>query len=125
MRIVPKQHGKAGEKQGDWLKIEFFAPMEMIDALNNFVTEIGAQGAFQETLEPLSSNGSPEPPSVEVLKAFLPFDLRLEQRLAALQVYTDSLTELFPELEKPGFRTEIIRDPDWGRRGRNTSNPSG
>lgn len=114
MRIVPKQHGKAGEKQGDWLKIEFFAPMEMIDALNNFVTEIGAQGAFQETLEPLSSNGSPEPPSGEVLKAFLPFDLRLEQRLAALQVYTDSLTELFPELEKPGFRTEIIRDPDWG-----------
>jgi ribosomal protein L11 methyltransferase len=114
MRIVPKQHGNAGEKMGDWLKIEFSAPMEMIDGLNNFVTEIGALGAFQETLEPLSANGSPEPPSGEVLKAFLPFDVRLEQRLAALQVYIDSLTELFPELEKPGFRTEIIRDPDWG-----------
>jgi ribosomal protein L11 methyltransferase len=114
--IVPKQHGKAREKQGDWMKIEFSAPMEMIDALNNFVTEIGAQGAFQETLEPLSSNGSPEPLSGEVLKAFLPFDVRLEQRLAALQVYIDSLTELFPELEQPGFRTEIIRDPDWGKK---------
>ena len=50
LRIVPKQHGKTGETAGDWLKIEFFAPLEMIDALNNFVTEIGAQGAFQETL---------------------------------------------------------------------------
>jgi ribosomal protein L11 methyltransferase len=60
---VPKQHGKAGEKMGDWLKIEFTAPIEMIDALNNFVTEIGAQGAFQETQEPLPSNTSPHPPS--------------------------------------------------------------
>jgi ribosomal protein L11 methyltransferase len=111
---VPKQHGKAGEKMGDWLKIEFTAPIEMIDALNNFVTEIGAQGAFQETLEPLPSNTSPASPSGEVLKAFLPFDIRVEERLAALQVYIDSLTELFPELEKPGFRTETIRDPDWG-----------
>lgn len=108
------QHGKAGEEQGDWLKIEFSAPMEMIDALDNFVTEIGAQGAFQETLEPSSPNGPPAPPSGEVLKAFLPFDVRLEQRLAALQLYTDSLAELFPELPKPGFRTELIHDPDWG-----------
>ena len=111
---MPKQHGKTGEKLGDWLKIEFSAPMEMVDAVNNFVTEIGAQGAFQETLEPLSSNGPPVPPSGETLKAFLPFDLRLEQRLAALQVYIDSMAEIFPELEKPRFRTEIIRDPDWG-----------
>ena len=111
---MPKQHGKAGKKEGDWLKIEFSAPMEMIDALNNFVTEIGAQGAFQETLEPLSPNGPPATPSGEVLKAFLPFDVRLKKRLAALQLYIDSMAEIFPELEKPGFRTEIIRDPDWG-----------
>lgn len=119
---MPKQYGKTGEKKGDWLKIEFSAPMEMIDALNNFVTEIGAQGAFQETLEPLSSfskgsmNHAPAftPLSGEVLKTFLPFDVRLEQRLAALQIYIDSLTELFPELAKPVFRTEIVHDPDWG-----------
>lgn len=88
--------------------------MEMIDALSNFVSEIGAEGAFQETLEPSSSVDSPLPRSGEILKAFLPFDIRLEQRLAAIQVYIDSLTELFPELERPDFRTEIIRDPDWG-----------
>ena len=27
---------------------------------------------------------------------------------------SESLAELFPELEKPCFRTEVIRDPDWG-----------
>lgn len=99
---------------GDWLKIELFAPIEMVDALHNFITEIGAEGAFQETLEPRSSNGPPTPPGGETLKAFLPFDVRMEQRLAALRIYIDSLAELFPELEKPGYRTAIIRDPDWG-----------
>ena len=53
-------HGKAGEKKGDWLKVEFSAPVEMIDALTNFVTEIGAQGAFQESLEPQLPNDFPE-----------------------------------------------------------------
>jgi ribosomal protein L11 methyltransferase len=116
---MSEQHGKAGEKKGDWLKIEIFAPMEMIDALTNFVTEIGAQGAFQESLEPQSldaqsPNDFPKTAFGDVLKAFLPCDVRLEQRLAALQIYIDSLAEIFPELEKPGFRTESIRDPDWG-----------
>jgi len=46
-RTMPENHGKAGEKKGDWLKIELSAPGELIDALTNFVTEIGAQGAFQ------------------------------------------------------------------------------
>ena len=111
---MSKPQGKAEAKMGDWLKIDFSAPIEMVDALHNFVTEIGAEGAFQETLEPRSSNGSPASPSGEALQAFLPFDVRLEERIASLQLYVDSLTELFPELEKPRFRTEIIRDPDWG-----------
>ena len=102
------------EKKGDWLKIELFAPAEMIDALTNFVTEIGAQGAFQESLEPQSPNDFPEASARETLKAFLPFDIRLEQRLASLQTYIDSLAGIFPEMEKPTFQTEIIRDPDWG-----------
>ncbi|MCE5265213.1 MAG: 50S ribosomal protein L11 methyltransferase [Deltaproteobacteria bacterium] len=108
------QHAKAEVKKGDWLKVELFAPMEMIDALTNFVTEIGAQGSFQESLEPQSQNDFPASASGEVLKAFLPCDVRLKQRLAALQTYIDSLAQIFPELEKPHFRTEIIHDPDWG-----------
>lgn len=110
---MPKMPGKAEGKKGDWLKIEISAPAEMIDALTNFATEIGAQGAFQETLAPQSPNDFPETTSREILKVFLPFDVRLEGRLAALQIYIDSLAEIFPELEKPGFQTESIHDPDW------------
>ncbi|MHB9098835.1 MAG: hypothetical protein ACYC5X_13545, partial [Syntrophales bacterium] len=47
---MPETLGKAGERNEDWLKIELFAPVEMIDALNNFLTEIDSQGAFQESL---------------------------------------------------------------------------
>jgi hypothetical protein len=43
MRIMPETGGKAQEQKDDWLKIELLAPPEMIDALTNFLTEIGAQ----------------------------------------------------------------------------------
>jgi ribosomal protein L11 methyltransferase len=111
---MPEPDEKSGEKKGDWLKVELSAPAEMIDALANFMTENGAQGAFQESLEPQAPGDFPEPSALETLKAFLPFDVRLEQRLGALQVYIDSLAEIFPDLARPAFRTEVIRDPDWG-----------
>jgi ribosomal protein L11 methyltransferase len=112
-RIMPEQKGNAGEMRGDWLKIELSAPAEMIDALSNFMTEIGSQGAFQESLESQSTNGFPEVSTRETLKAFLPVAVHLEQRLASLQTYINSLAEIFPEMENPDFRTEVIRDPDW------------
>jgi ribosomal protein L11 methyltransferase len=31
-----------------------------------------------------------------------------------VQKYIDSLSEIFPDFEKPSFTTEIICDPDWG-----------
>ena len=120
---MPEQLGRAEEKKGDWLKIELFAPEETIDALSNFLTEIGAQGAFQESPDPQPANGFPELSAGETLKAFFPFDVRLEQRLSALQTYLDSVAEIFPELEKPDFRTEIIRDPDWGAAGKKYFQP--
>src|SRR4030043_285341 len=122
-RVMPEQLGRAEEKKGDWLKIELFAPEETIDALSNFLTEIGAQGAFQESPDPQPANGFPELSAGETLKAFFPFDVRLEQRLSALQTYLDSVAEIFPELEKPDFRTEIIRDTDWGEAWKKNSNP--
>src|SRR4030042_1604265 len=64
-RIMPEQKGNAGEKREDWLKIELFAPAEMIDALSNFMTEIGSRGAYQESLESQSPNGPPEPSAGE------------------------------------------------------------
>lgn len=111
---MPLEPDKEKEERDEWLKTELFAPEELTDALTNFLTEIGAQGAFQESPEPPEAGVCPVPPPWETLKAFLPCDIHLEQRLTMLQTYIDSLAELFPMLKKPGFRTEVIRDPDWG-----------
>jgi ribosomal protein L11 methyltransferase len=111
---MPEEPGKAEEKKEEWLMIELFTPTELSDAMINFLTEIGAQGAFQESPELQSPHDFPETALKETLKAFLPCDVNLEQRLAKLRTYLDSVADIFPELEKPGFRTEVVRDPDWG-----------
>lgn len=104
----------ADSKTGDWLKIEVAAAGEMMDALANFLTELGAHGVFQESLEPQTGGDLPDTPTQETLKAFLPCDVRLEQRLASLETYLLSLAELFPDKAKPELKTEVICDPDWG-----------
>ena len=114
MHVMPVEPEKEKEQKDDWLKIELSAVEELNDALTNFLTEIGAQGVFQEYPEPQETGICPVSPPQETLKAFLPCDAHLEQRLAALQNYLDSLAELFPALEEPGFRTEVIHDPGWG-----------
>ena len=98
-----------------WLKIEISAPAELMDALGNFLTETGAQGVFQESLTPQNTAADfPEPVIEEILKAYFPQDIRSEKRIVAVQKYIDSLSEIFPDFEKPSFTTEIICDPDWG-----------
>jgi ribosomal protein L11 methyltransferase len=98
-----------------WLKIEISAPRELMDAIGNFLTESGVQGVFQESLAPQTGAGDfPEAANEEVLKAYFPQDSRSEKRIAALQKYLESLAEIFPNLEKPSFKTEIICDPNWG-----------
>jgi ribosomal protein L11 methyltransferase len=98
-----------------WLKIEISAPSELMDALGNFLTETGAQGVFQESSAPQHTIGDfPEPVIEEILKAYFPQDIRSEKRFVAVQKYINSLSEIFPEFEKPSFTTEIICDPDWG-----------
>jgi ribosomal protein L11 methyltransferase len=86
-----------------------------MDALGNFLTETGAQGVFQESLTPQNTAADfPEPVIEEILKAYFPQDIRSEKRIVAVQKYIDSLSEIFPDFEKPSFTTEIICDPDWG-----------
>ena len=98
-----------------WLKIEISAPAELMDALGNFLIETGAQGVFQESSAPQHTIGDfPEPVIEEILKAYFPQDIRSEKRIVAVQKYINSLSEIFPEFEKPSFTTEIICDPDWG-----------
>jgi ribosomal protein L11 methyltransferase len=103
------------KETGKWLKIEISAPPELVEALGNFLTEAGVQGVFQESLAPQNTAGDfPEAADEEVLKAYFPQDSRSEKRIAALQKYMESLSEIFPDLEKPSFKTEIICDPNWG-----------
>ena len=119
-RTMPKSDGKGTdpkdkkEKKDKWLKVELTAPSELIDALSNFVTELGAQGVFQEFLEPQSLNGIQEPAATEILNVYFPWDIRLEHRMNALNAYIESLSQIFPDLEKPSFTTETIDNPDWG-----------
>jgi len=110
---MPDRVEMSKDKTEKWLMIELRTPGELIDALSNFVTEIGAQGVSQEEPEPASTNEFPESAAHESLKAYLPYDLRLDHRLASLRTYLESLSQLFPNLEKVDFKTETIIDPDW------------
>jgi len=113
-KTMPESVEKPGEKKGNWLKIELSSSPELVDALSNFLTEIGAQGVFQEEPESQSLNGFSVSGNREILKAYLPFDIRVENRVASLKTYIDSLSELFPELEEASFLTEMIIGQDWG-----------
>jgi len=101
------------KEPGKWLKIEIVAPAELMDALGNFLTETGAQGVFQETLEPQSPDDFPASQIGETIKAYFPQDARSEKRIAAVQKYLGSLSEIFSDLTAPALKTEIISDPDW------------
>jgi ribosomal protein L11 methyltransferase len=98
---------------GKWLKIEVSAPAELMDALGNFLTETGAQGVFQETIEPQPGD-FPEPKICETIEAYFPLDVRSEKRISAVQKYVESLNEIFPDLPASSLKTETIIDPDWG-----------
>lgn len=97
-----------------WLKIEISASAELMDALGNFLEETGAQGVFQENLEPQSPEDFPETDSNETIKAYFPQDARSDKRIAAVSKYLESLKEIFADLPAPVLKTEIISDPDWG-----------
>ncbi|HOS77324.1 MAG TPA: 50S ribosomal protein L11 methyltransferase, partial [Syntrophales bacterium] len=109
---MPAKQGMTPDKRERWFKIELSTPPELVDALANYVTEIGAQGAYQEVLEPFAPNDRPA--TLDKLNAFLPVDTRLENRLARLETYLASLGKLFPEYDPVTLTTETIDDPDWG-----------
>lgn len=105
---------KGETKKQKWMKLELSVPEELVDAVSNFVIEIGAQGVYEETLEPWAANGLPELGGNKIVFAYLPFDLRLEDRIARLQGYIEGLADLFPSLPKVTCKQETIEDPDWG-----------
>jgi ribosomal protein L11 methyltransferase len=111
---MPEVTGLTGEKKGQWLKIELSVSPLLIDALSNFLTEIGVPGAFQEELEPQAQGDFGLSETREVLKAYLAFDGRLEDRIASLKIYLDSVSDLFPGMEESRLSMEIVADQDWG-----------
>jgi ribosomal protein L11 methyltransferase len=111
---MPEVSEKAGESKGKWLKIELSASPLLVDALSNFLIDIGAQGVYQEELESQAAGDFEAASEKEVIKAYLPFDIRLEHRVESLKTYLDSLIFLFPEIEELDFATETIADQNWG-----------
>lgn len=111
---MPESMEKRGETKGKWLKIELSSPPEMADALSNFLTEIGAQGVFQEEPQAQAPGDFAVTEGQEILKAYLPVDTRLETRIASLKTYIDSLAQLFPDVEEAAFVMETVMGRDWG-----------
>jgi ribosomal protein L11 methyltransferase len=111
---MPKVSEKAGESKGKWLKIELSASPLLVDAMSNFLIDIGAQGVYQEELESQAAGDFAAASAKEVIKAYLPVDMRLEHRIDSLKTYVDSLIYLFPEIEELDFATETIVDQNWG-----------
>jgi len=111
---MPEIGEKTGEKKGRWLKVDVSVSPLLVDAVSNFLTEIGAEGVLQEESEYQFPDDFEVSATREVLKAYLPFDIRLEHRIASLKTYMDSLIELFPDFEEPILATETVVDQDWG-----------
>jgi ribosomal protein L11 methyltransferase len=97
-----------------WLKIEIAAPVELMDAVENFLTETGAQGVFQETIGTPSQEDFAEVEFRDAIRAYFLHDVGSKKRIAAIQNYIESLKEIFPDLPAPVLTTEIISDPGWG-----------
>jgi ribosomal protein L11 methyltransferase len=111
---MPGSTEQTGEKKVKWMKIEISSPSALIDALSNFLTEIGAQGVFQEETDFQSSCDFGLSLNREVVKAYYPFDDHWENRIASLKTYVDSLSGLFPELEEIRVSSELEVDHNWG-----------
>ncbi len=97
-----------------WLKLRITAPLEMADAIGNFLEETGASGVFSESLLPPGGNELPEPAETEDVFAFFPVDVRMDKRVANVRKYLKSLEDIFPGCAAPALETEVVVDPDWG-----------
>ena len=102
------------QQKEKWMKIEIVLHPDLSDALSNFLMEIGAQGVSQERGELQNGSGFQEDILQETLKAYLPHDVRVDNRIDALESYVNELMQLFPALPKPEWSTEWVIDADWG-----------
>jgi ribosomal protein L11 methyltransferase len=112
---MPGSMNKPSTEKAKWVHFKLYTQPELAEALSNYLTEMGAQGVFEEFLQTgVSDVPEPEPQDERVLNAYFPSGTEDEKHLSDLQSYINSLAELFPNLKKPTFNTEVIIDPQWG-----------
>ena len=110
-----KKSSGAGSGSDAWVEIKIQSPPELVDAISNFLIELGTEGISQE--EEVSEKDFEEsaPAHIpDVLKAYFPERSKWEQKLSRLSDYLDSLAQIFPEYAKPEFAVRHIADQDWG-----------
>ncbi|MDO9515521.1 MAG: 50S ribosomal protein L11 methyltransferase [Syntrophales bacterium] len=96
-----------------WIEITILTPPELTEALSNFLEEMGTGGVFQDVALQDSFNGLTVSAQEEV-KSYLPWSRTVKKQTDRITAYIDSLSSLFPKLEKPSLSTKTITDPDWG-----------
>ncbi|MDQ5987871.1 MAG: Ribosomal protein L11 methyltransferase [Syntrophus sp. SKADARSKE-3] len=108
------------QKKETWVEIAIKVHGDLVDAVSNFMTEIGALGVYEESLEPQDGSDfaesrpeAAEPLTEETIKAYLLKDNRLNHRLASLDAYIHSLGSLFPDHPRVAYTIQIVNDADW------------
>lgn len=101
------------ETKEKWIEMTIQAPPQLVDALSNFLEEIGTGGVFQEATVEDSFEGATVPVQ-ETIKSYLPWSREAKKQADRVTSYIDSLSSLFPKLEKPRLSTKTVIDPGWG-----------
>ncbi|MDI6726620.1 MAG: 50S ribosomal protein L11 methyltransferase [Smithellaceae bacterium] len=98
--------------QDRWIKIEIKAAAELIDPLSNYLTEIDAEGFYQDL---------PVTPADEIildiaqqLTAYLADDDTYPSKISSLKEYIRSLAAIFPERQAALVSAESVDGLDWG-----------
>jgi len=101
------------ETKEKWIEITILTPPELTEALSNFLEEMGTGGVFQDVPVQDSFDGATVS-AQEKIKSYLPWSRTVKKQKDHITAYIDSLSSLFPKLEKPRLSTKTITDPDWG-----------
>ncbi|HOO91192.1 MAG TPA: 50S ribosomal protein L11 methyltransferase [Syntrophales bacterium] len=103
------------ETREQWIELTILTPPEMVDALSNFLEELGTNGVFQETKVQDSFNGPAvsSVPEREEIKSYLPWSQDIDEQIIRIETYIDGISAIFPLLDKPLLSTKTITDPDW------------
>ncbi|MEA3486890.1 MAG: 50S ribosomal protein L11 methyltransferase [Thermodesulfobacteriota bacterium] len=103
------------ETKEKWVEITILTPPELVDALSNFLEELGADGVFQESEHSPDESGfnNLEASTQEEIKAYLPWSHNVKKQTARIETYINSLSSIFPKLGKPRLSTKTIVNPDW------------